>query len=361
MSNLNYQYLLYLIVALIIIPIGYLLLKFLYSKFSNALIKEILENPSHRSVSEELKNSVLEGEETISALNYSYDQISSVIQNEYNRYIQQYKINKNARLLLGYYHLIFLHFFRLITVFNKAKNKFKRIEEVSFSELRGSMVKILRDLKLDFPSFMKNLRSVHFYNRSLLNNNTTFENILIEKLYLDTYTNLEVYLQNIVATLLSFFPVYLNKTELKLKVNNIFGDDFKNIHDLKSFIIEEDIVSIFHSKNISDVVVAILKKFKIEYRDEYGESLNKLFFYSKIRNHIIHSTGVVNKKFLTDLSLREIKHNLVEGESLKILLKSEIEIFADISYNIMQTTNSLIVQDLNRMYMHNKSSNKNDA
>ncbi|TGN00015.1 hypothetical protein [Leptospira dzoumogneensis] len=312
-------------------------------------------------MSDDLKNSILDNEKTISELNYSYDQVSSIVQNEYERYIQQYKINKNARLLLGYYQIMFMHFFRIVTLFNRTKNRFRRAENIKFEEVNDGISLILKELKLDFPHFMRTIRSVRRYDRSIRGSDTTFENILVEKLYLDTYTNLEVYLQNIASILLSCFPVYLTKTELKLKVENVFRDDVENIQDLKSFIIQEEISSIFHSKNIADVVLLLLKKFKIDFQNEYGNSLNELFFYSKIRNHIIHSTGLINKKFLADLSSRKIDHELAEGENLKTILKSKIEVFADVSHHIMRTTNSLVYKDLHRMYNHNRSNNKNDA
>ncbi|TGK01630.1 hypothetical protein EHO58_17940 [Leptospira selangorensis] len=310
---------------------------------------------------EELRNNILDNEKSISELNYSYDQILNIVQSEYERYIQQYKINKNASLLLGYYQIMFMHFFRIVTLFNRTKNRFKRAENIKFEEISDGISFILKELKLDFPHFMRTARSVRRYDRSIRETNTTFENILVEKLYLDTYTNLEVYLQNIVAILLNCFPVYLNKTELKLKVENIFRNDIKNIQDLKGLIIQEEISSIFHSKNIADVIPLLLRKFKIDYHDEYGDNLNELFFHSKVRNHIIHSTGIVNKKLLTDLSSRKIDHKLTEGENLKSILKSEIDFFTDVAHHIMRTTNSLVYNDVHRMYNHNQLSNKYDA
>lgn len=287
----------------------------------------------------------------------AYSTLLEIMKQENDRFYRQLDINISAIHLTSLYKTLLLRT-RLITgVFSGIKRKIKKeLPSEDYSELLTPSLFLIRHFEIDIPGFYRTIYRAKKHEESLVNLNTSFETIVMEKLFIDTYSNIEVHLQNVLRSILLALPGYIKKDFLKVKFEHLYSS--KSISDLRKIIIEDEIYEIFHAGNIVDIIRAIYKKLDIS-KDSIDQlPTKKLLLYSKIRNSLVHSDGIINKHIINSLEILRIDHNLTLDQNIRPDLYHYIFDFSDVSRETMDRFFKTIHNNIERMAKYNAANTK---
>jgi hypothetical protein len=141
--------------------------------------------------------------------------------------------------------------------------------------------------------------------------NKKYEDILIERLYVDNYFFFEETISECLKTLYNFYPKFLNKTEIVVDFDDLYEQD--KIEFIRQNVIDNKVKSMIQSSN----TFSILKKFNSIFGIEVNidtKTLNQLFIISQNRNLLVHNKGIVSNIYLWELKNKKIKSELNLGE-----------------------------------------------
>lgn len=327
------------IITTAVITILYLIIK-------SRLKRDILQ---FNEISEE-SNYLEDAKKYLKEVYQSYDEILNLAKTEYKRSLDSQIKNSAALLLVDKYEILLLISESEKDNISILNRLIKKQKEETFIELKNELTDLLKTFDFRILQKFKILNKIATSNKILNSYNLTFKDILTEKLYLDIYNNLEIYYQNILKILFNAFPIYLTKSEYRIDISHIYNEE----ESIKNLMIEEEILSILRTLNLSDAIQKMENIFKFEFNENIRKNLKKLYYYSKVRNHLIHTDGFVNIKLIHDLKKRKITHSLEVGINLKDQIKFIINDFSELCEILMSDINNTLLNEIPRMHKHKK-------
>lgn len=184
------------------------------------------------------------------------------------------------------------------------------------------------------PIFIENAPELSVFNQNaidLQSSGKTYQNVLEEKLFTDSYRIFEEYLNDIFSSILSKFSGFLKITD-KGESNLIDGNtlieyifETPNTEVLKNKIIEKRVKTYLQSDNIMTILGRFNTTFAVNINYEDTDLLNCQRL-ALIRNVITHNNSIVNEIFIQGVAQFRISNNTYEaGQSVLPKLAVEIQ------------------------------------
>ncbi|OAD92294.1 hypothetical protein A7A78_08630 [Aequorivita soesokkakensis] len=244
----------------------------------------------------------------------------------------------------------------LIQNFTNAKEQ--RDNDLNFAIISLAMqnftVYLIKEGNEEIKEIKKALSYYKDSSISLKKNGVEYQKILFDKIYVNFYQIFEEFCYKNMLCLFLRLPKFLMKDEINVSYKDIFMQT--DIEIIKQNIVEKRVKSIIQSSNI----YGIIKKFKTVFGIDFKidkESQDRLFIISQNRNLLIHTKGIVNNIYISELEKFGLRTDLKIGEHI---LKgyNNFSDFHDIEYFIETTIESItatMLVDINRLINYHEN------
>lgn len=186
------------------------------------------------------------------------------------------------------------------------------------------------------------------FNVKLIELGKTNDDLINEKIIIDTYSSFERFLADCYSIIYGFFPKYIG-SEANVGVIDLF---FEEIDVCQRNVIEAKVKSIVQSNNISDNIKDLNKKFKIK-MEINSDDVNHMHEISLIRNLIIHNNSRVNRIHINQMKrLPNPRYVMKEDELVCSKLEEIASSVKEISFGICDIVKNAILDDSIRLYRH---------
>jgi len=187
--------------------------------------------------------------------------------------------------------------------------------------------------------------------RQLSETGKTYENMLAEKVVVDTYSSLEKFLFDCFFIVYSCFPKFLGENK-SVSIAELFIND--DIERCKKHIIEQEVKSIIQSNHVIDTLKSFIKKFKMKTIKELseGEEARILLEISWVRNIIIHNNGEINQIYIQDVNKKldgNSKYDFSLGDSVVEKIDRVVVDVKTISEKLCENLENLLISDFSRL------------
>lgn len=184
----------------------------------------------------------------------------------------------------------------------------------------------------------------------------TYEDIIAEKIVIDTYSSLEKFLSECFFTIYFCFPKFLGESKT-IPITELFIDG--DIELCKRHIIEQEVKSLIQSNNIIKTLENFDKKFDIKNIKPLsdGEDAKALLEIAWVRNIIIHNNGRINQVYIYDVNkiLGSSKYHFSIGDSVLEKIDDVVDDIKRISGKICEDLENLLLNDFVRLKNYHDS------
>jgi|GEM_PF-1669534 len=195
------------------------------------------------------------------------------------------------------------------------------------------------------------------YNE-LTGSGRSYENIVDEKILVDTYSAFETFLFDCFYAVYTFFPKYLG-AQKSISVSDLFiGGD---IELCKKNIVELEVKSFIQANNIIEVIGGFNKKFNLDLSSVVSEDDKKLLFeLSLLRNLLIHNNGVVNRVYSEAVKDKkglkgQVKYPFQAGDTVLNRLPDLVQDIKDISVRVSEKMADAIIGHSTQLEKHHEN------